>query len=488
MIPLWAITRECSHFSAPVPQHLYNALRYKRACFCATLCRIRQDIRCLAADLYSEAFPLVRRAVMGFNILALSPTRQNLWRLILIRLLVLLAQSMSVMGAYLSGWFPLPWTALLLTLGMSAVVSILTLLRLSRRWPVTDMEYGLQLAFDVLVHSILLYFSGGPTNPFVSYYLVPLTIAAATLPWFYTACLAGLSVFAYSVLLLWYEPLQAFEFTIGRGVINLHMIGMWLNLAMSAGLITFFVVRMAAALRQHAERLAEKREQGIRDAQLLGIASVAAGAAHELSTPLSTMSVLLKDLRSDYAEPQLQEDLALLQEQVGLCKESLQQMVRRAEHTPSQPAQRVAMDLWLKTLLARWQLMRPEASWQLQPLPEGPVPRLKASPELGQAMLNLLNNAADACPDDITISVEWDHKRLRLLIRDHGPGVPLHIAEQIGTAFVTTKGKKGFGLGLFLSHAAVERMGGSVKLFNQDTGGTLAEVLLPVVWEQDRER
>lgn len=431
---------------------------------------------------------MVRQSVMSFNTLALSPTRQNLLRLILIRLLVLLAQSMSVMGAYVSGWFPLPWTALLVTLGASAVVSILTLLRLSRRWPVTDFEYGLQLAFDVLVHSILLYFSGGPTNPFVSYYLVPLTIAAATLPWFYTAWLAALAVGAYSLLLLWYEPLQAFEFTIGRGVINLHMIGMWLNLAMSAGLITLFVVRMAAALRQHAERLAEKREQGIRDAQLLGIASVAAGAAHELSTPLSTMSVLLKDLRNDYSEPQLQEDLAVLQEQVSLCKESLQQMVRRAEHTPSQPVHAEPVDRWLKAILARWQLMRPEASWQLQPLPPGEAPLVRASPELGQAMLNLLNNAVDACPDNITITLEWDHKRMRLLIRDHGPGVPLHIAEQLGTAFVTTKGKKGFGLGLFLSHAAVERMGGSVKLFNQDAGGTLTEVLLPIVWEKDDDR
>ncbi|MFN3579352.1 MAG: ATP-binding protein [Pseudomonas sp.] len=424
---------------------------------------------------------------MSLNTLALSPTRQNLWRLVLIRLLVLLAQSLSVMGAYVSGWFPLPWTPLLLTLGVSALISILTLLRLSRRWPVTQFEYGLQLCFDMLIHSVLLYFSGGPTNPFVSYYLVPLTIAAATLPWVYTAVLAVLAVAAYSLLLLWYQPLSAFEFRVFSGTINLYMIGMWLNLAMSAGLISLFVVRMAAALRQHAERLAGRREQGIRDAQLLGIASVAAGAAHELSTPLSTMSVLLKDLRKDHRDPELQEDLALLQEQVQLCKESLQQMVRRAEHTRHQPSQPEAADQWLRALLARWQLMRPEASWQCQPMPAAPVPTVQASPELGQAVLNLLNNAADACPDDIQITLEWDHRRVRLAIRDFGPGVPLHIAEQVGTAFVTTKGKKGFGLGLFLSHAAVERMGGSVRLFNQDGGGTLAEIILPISREMQHD-
>ncbi|GAA6131143.1 ATP-binding protein [Halopseudomonas sabulinigri] len=425
---------------------------------------------------------------MSPNTLALSPSRQNLWRLILIRLLVLLAQSVSVLAAYLSGWFPLPWTPLLLALGGSALVSILTLLRLRRDWPVTSLEYGLQLLFDMFIHSVLLYYSGGPTNPFVSYYLVPLTIAAATLPWFFTAVLAVVAVTSYSALLVWYVPLTAFDVPLGGGLVSLHVIGMWLNFAMSAGLISLFVVRMADALRQHAEHLAERREQSIRDAQLLGIASVAAGAAHELSTPLSTMSVLLKDIRKDYAEPELQEDLAVLQEQVRLCKESLQHMVRSAEDNRRQPERVEPADDWLRALLARWQLMRPEVSWQWAALPQGAAPSLRASPELGQAMLNLLNNAADACPEQLRISLAWDQRCITLHIRDRGPGVPLHIAEQLGTAFLTTKGKKGFGLGLFLSQAAVERIGGTVRLFNQCEGGTLTEVTLPIAQEIRHER
>lgn len=421
---------------------------------------------------------------MNLNTLALSPTRQNLWRLIVIRLLVLMAQAISILGAWYSGLFALEWLPLLLTLGLSAGVSLLSLLRLSRGWPVTDAEYGIQLLFDILIHSALLYYAGGPTNPFASYFLVPLTIAAATLSWLYTAALASIAMLAYSLLLFWYHPLPLFEMPRHEGQINIRVIGMWLNFAMSAGLITLFVVHMAEALRKHAERLAERREQSMRDSQLLGIASVAAGAAHELSTPLSTMSVLLKDLRVDHTDPQLQEDLELLQEQVRQCKKSLQQMVRSAEFDRAQPHSVQAADVWLKRLLERWQLMRPEVTYRLKRLSEGAVPRIKESPELGQSILNLLNNAADACPDNIQIDLEWNAQRLRLCIRDHGPGVPLHIAEQLGTAFVTTKGKKGFGLGLFLSQAAVERTGGSVKLFNQDGGGTLTEVILPVEIEE----
>src|SRR5690606_10993452 len=132
-----------------------------------------------------------QRLLMNLNALALSPTRQNLWRLIFIRLLVLMAQAISVLGAWYSGWFALEWTALLLTLGISAGVSLLSLLRLSRGWPGTEIEYGMQLLFDILVHSVLLYYAGGATNPFASYSLVPLTIAAATLAWVFTAILAS---------------------------------------------------------------------------------------------------------------------------------------------------------------------------------------------------------------------------------------------------------------------------------------------------------
>ncbi|MCY1418948.1 Sporulation kinase A [compost metagenome] len=89
-----------------------------------------------------------------------------------------------------------------------------------------------------------------------------------------------------------------------------------------------------------------------------------------------------------------------------------------------------------------------------------------------------MNNAADACPDDLGINLDWDATSICLSIRDHGAGVPLAIAEQLGKPFFTTKGK-GFGLGLFLSQASVTRAGGTVKLYNHEDGGTLTELRLP---------
>jgi len=112
------------------------------------------------------------------------------------------------------------------------------------------------------------------------------------------------------------------------------------------------------------------------------------------------------------------------------------------------------------------------------------VPRMAPPPDLTQALLNLLNNAADACPEGLEVRLDWDVDDLTISIRDHGAGVPLAIAEQIGKPFFTTKGK-GFGLGLFLSKASVTRAGGSVKLYSHEEGGTLTELRLPRVARGD---
>lgn len=404
----------------------------------------------------------------------LSASRQNLWRLTLVRILVLAAQAGSVGFAYLTHLLPLPWWQLALTLACSAVLCALTAVRLHWRLPVTELEYALQLGCDLLIHSALLYYSGGSTNPFVSYYLVPLTIAAVTLPWLYSLILSGLALASYTLLLVRFYPLETYP----AARENMQIYGMWLSFALAAAVITFFAARMAEELRRQQEWRAQRREEGLRDQQLLAVATQAAGAAHELGTPLATMSVLLKEMRQDHADPMLQEDLQVLQDQVQLCKQTLQQLVRAAEANRRQDVVDQEVTAWLDEALNRWHLMRPEASYRLQRGGNGSAPRLAPPADLTQALLNLLNNAADACPDNLEVRLEWDDENIFIRIRDHGPGVPLAIAEQIGKPFFTTKGK-GFGLGLFLSKASVTRAGGSVRLYSHEDGGTLTELRLP---------
>ncbi len=164
-----------------------------------------------------------------------SASRQNLWRLTFIRILVLAAQAGSVGLAYWFDLLPLPWLQLAITLACSSVLCALTAIRLRTSWPVTELEYAVQLAGDLFIHSALLYFSGGSTNPFVSYYLVPLTIAAVTLPWRYSLILSGIALALYTLLLARFYPLETFP--IARE--NLQIYGMWLSFALAAAVITF---------------------------------------------------------------------------------------------------------------------------------------------------------------------------------------------------------------------------------------------------------
>ncbi|HHX35364.1 MAG TPA: HAMP domain-containing histidine kinase [Gammaproteobacteria bacterium] len=409
----------------------------------------------------------------------LSASRQNLWRLTWIRLLVLTAQASTLGFAYMSGMVVLAWLPLTMLIALSLSMCILTGLRLRGSWPVTELEFTAHLAMDLFIHSGLLYFVGGATNPFVAYYLVPLTIAAATLPWLYSIVLSGLALSGYTSLLIWYRPLHLQGEQVGELLITLHLFGMWLNFALSAAFITFFVSKMSEAVREQDQLRAARREDSMRDQQLLAVATQAAGAAHELSTPLSTMSVLLTELRREHRdETELQEDLTLLQEQVKLCKGTLQHLVRAAEADRRQAIEEQSVVTWLESALNRWHLMRPEATYEYQLAGAGVAPTLMPPVDLTQALLNLLNNAADACPDNLVIGLRWDQQWMIITIRDYGAGVPLAIAEQLGKPFFTTKGK-GFGLGLFLSQISVIRAGGTVKLYNQEGGGTLTELRLP---------
>ena len=144
--------------------------------------------------------------------------------------------------------------------GLAASLILMTLFtvgswwRLTRDWPVTDGEFLLQLLLDIMVWSALMYFSGGATNPFISYYIVPIVVAAAVLPVHFTWLVTGSALVAYSTLLYYYQPLPLFSpHAMGHHGDSgqAHTLGMWFNFLFSAGLITFFMLRMAAVLREN---------------------------------------------------------------------------------------------------------------------------------------------------------------------------------------------------------------------------------------------
>ncbi|MEE9222711.1 MAG: sensor histidine kinase, partial [Nitrosomonadaceae bacterium] len=236
-----------------------------------------------------------------FNDLSQSPLSKNLQRLFLLRSIAIVVQCLTFAAVHWVLEMPLPWTEMVTVVIFLAVLNFATWLRLRRNWPVSSIEFFAQILIDVFALGALLYFSGGSTNPFVSLYLLPLTITAAALPWAYTWVMAAITISCYSLLLFYYVPLPH-DHSEHNSEFNLHVFGMWLAFVLSTVLIAWFVVKMGISIRERDKNLSQAREQALRDEQLIALGTLAAGAAHELGTPLSTMAVVSRELQKDNTE------------------------------------------------------------------------------------------------------------------------------------------------------------------------------------------
>ncbi len=255
---------------------------------------------------------------------------------------------------------------------------------------------------------------------------------------------------------------------------------MWLNFFISACLITYFIVKMARDLRAQEVQLNRWREDQLRDEQVMAVATLAAGTAHELGTPLSTMKLLLSELRTEYKELEpLQNDLQLLQEQVNQCANTLRELVATAEQTKDGQVPSENINSYCTTQIERWKIMRPDVIAQVNIAPNQPEITAQFHPTIAQAIINLLNNAADASPQNIEIDITWSAQKLHWTIKDSGEGIAEEVTTHLGKSFISTK-TKGLGIGLLLTQATINRYGGTVSLHNRVPRGAITQLELPI--------
>ena len=394
-------------------------------------------------------------------------------RLIQLRWGVLLAEAVMVVTLPSLADLALPWATMLLVIALQAGANAWSWQRLKQAATVGAWELSGQLAVDIVALAVLMFFSGGAANPVISLLLPPVAIAALALPARLAAGIAALAVLAYSVLMEFNLPLAIGD--VARAT-RLHLLGMWFTFVVSAVMMTWFVGRMKAAIRARDAELAEVREQALRDERVVALGVQAAGAAHELSTPLATMAIIAGDIERDERLPaETLADIVLLRRQITACKEIISRMAERAGVGRVDSVQAVMADQWLRGLFGRWQALRPQARARLDMRGAGPAPAVAAEVGLEQGLLNLFNNAADAGADVVVI-LDWLAHEVMISVRDNGPGFPQHILASAGRAPQPTHAG-GAGIGLFLAKAAIERMGGRLELDND--GGGVARVFLP---------
>ena len=413
-----------------------------------------------------------------FQLLLRSP----LALLIALRWLAITGQSLAVALAEVRLDLRLPLLPLCLILMTQLLFNAWSMWRLTRA-PSAETppdQLALQFTFDTLTLAGMLYFTGGAFNPFVSLFLVPLAIAAVMVPVAYTCCLVILTIFLYGSLMDNSIPLPEPPAAMASQL-SLHLFGMWLNFIISACLITGFITYLSSRLKGSLQTLRLVREQNLRQEQILALATLAAGTAHELGTPLATMAVVMADLEQDVPE-NLKADVRLVQQQIGVCKETLARLVLEVRQGSTE-AETMSLAAFTERVLEHFSLLRPTVKIQ-HPLMMSPDAGLIAvDRQLEQALLNLLNNAADVSPEDVSLRYQIRQGRAGLEIRDRGPGLAAELLPVAGGRIVRSGAEHGMGIGLLLSNATVERHGGEVRISPREGGGTIVIVSLPILGE-----
>lgn len=349
------------------------------------------------------------------------------------------------------------------------------------------------MALDVLILTGLFYFSGGASNPFSSIYLVNLALAAVVLRPLWTWALVALSMTCFAALFL--VPMEggahAGHAMGGGDHLRMHLEGMWVAFALGASFIVYFVHRVARALAEREHELLVAREATVRAERLASLATLAAGAAHELATPLSVIAVVTRELERSLAKAAADDgtraDVQLIREQVERCREILLQMAADAGASTGEDFTAVAIEGLLDVALRGL-----DASAIDVVLPDDASPELVVPVRaVGQAVRALVKNAIEASvgAGGVRVTASLDGTHWRIEVRDHGAGMTPEVLQRATEPFFTTKAPgKGMGLGLFLSRDVIERVGGRLEIASQPGEGTVAVVYLPAGAQARPER
>jgi two-component system sensor histidine kinase RegB len=398
-----------------------------------------------------------------------------------LRLCAVAGQTLTVAIVVLMLHMAIPVAPLALGIGTLAAFALFAFWRLRQPRPVHLAEAFGHIALDIGVLSWLLYFSGGATNPFISLLVMPIALAAAALPLRYVIAVAVLAAACYLLLIPWHVPLPPLHVAdTGSGDFSLHVVGMAINFVVTAAVLAFFIARLARALRERETDVQRERERALRDEGILAIATQAAGTAHELNTPLSTIRTLLAELRREHpGASALADDLALLAGQAERCRDILRELVAVGSRQLADTPQRLELTRFVHDCENQFRLLRPEVELLVGIEADADTRLIDAAPNLRHALINLLSNAADAslaaANPAIELGVTAGAEQVEFSVRDHGGDTaPGH-----GMAFQTSK-RDGLGLGLALAHATAERLGGTLSAEALTNGGWLQRLRVPL--------
>jgi two-component system sensor histidine kinase RegB len=379
-------------------------------------------------------------------------------------------------------------------IALSAWLNVFLRMRYPARTRLSSSFATILLAYDILQLAALLYLTGGIANPFVFLIVAPVTVSAATLPPHNTIALGVLGALAAIVLVFFGRPLP-WASPGGLDLPTLYNVGVLASVLAGMLFLTLYAWRLAKESRQMADALAATEMVLAREQQLHALDGLAAAAAHELGTPLSTIAVVAKELaRGATANGSFADDVALLQSQAERCREILRKLTRGTQRTDPLLAQ-VAVRELIEEAAAPYRGYNIKVAISAAP-EAGSSPAAAAEP-VGErrpgviyGIGNLVENAVDFAHETVEITATWSEREVAITIADDGPGISPPVLDALGEPYITTRparhadrGKDGephgMGLGFFIAKTLLERSGATVSLDNRPApdSGAVARIV-----------
>jgi len=410
--------------------------------------------------------------------------RANLRQLIELRWLAVVGQLATVLVVHVGLAITLPWAEMLSLLGILVVFNLFSTWRNKLAQPVSQIELCIALLVDVGVLTGQLYLAGGSDNPFIYLYLLQVAVASVLLRPAYLIGVMLSAVSGFVLLTQWHRPLlldPSSPTTLSPNYLG----GLLLCFLLNVALLSVFIVRINRNLRQRDAELAELQQRAAEEVHIVRMGLLASGAAHELGTPLATLSVILGDwahMAPFAAEPELREEIEEMQRQILRCKAIVTGILMSAGEMRGEAPRLTTLQAFTDSLAKDWRAAHPNADLALRnkDLPEVEIISDSA---LQQVVANLLDNALEAAPGmPLTLVATCpDEATLSLSVRDNGPGFDAERLKHFGEPYQSSKGQPGRGMGLFLSVNVARTLGGRLEARNREGGGAEVVLTLPLV-------
>jgi two-component system sensor histidine kinase RegB len=409
--------------------------------------------------------------------------------LVRLRWLAIIGQTTAVLVVYIGLDFDLPIWACLAVIALSGWLNVALRLRFHLTQRLEPDRAAWLLAFDIAELSILLYLTGGLQNPFAFLFLAPVLLSATALPPRFTLTLGAFAVACATVLVFLHYPLP-WDSEDPLQLPPIYMMGVWLSLLLCIGFIGVYAWQITEEARQLSDALAATELVLAREQHLSQLDGLAAAAAHELGTPLSTISVIAKELENAIpANARHGDDVRLLREQATRCREILAKLTVLS--SSGEPFDRTPMTALIEEVVAPHRNFGVDID-VVTPTDRTHEPMGTRNPAILYGLGNLLENAVDFANERVVMEMQWSEDFVDVSIRDDGPGFAPEILLRIGEPYVTSRRRDrntsddeptGLGLGFFIAKTLLERSGATVSLEN----GTASKhgATVRVRWRRD---